>query len=397
MSVVFNHSVVRYFNLPFIEAEVEAWASEQLTALEGHPTFGCLFCTEEAFAHAGEILEIIRIYAHVPVMVGCSGQGLIADTHEIEGEPGFAVALYHLPGTTASVRHITSDQLLADDGGASILEALGDSVAVANAWMLFASSESLGSEAWLTDWDRATGGQVTVGGFACGEFMSQESTLFCDGSVHHDGAVALSLEGAVTIEPLVTQGCRPVGSLWTVTQAERNVIHQIGNRPILEVLRDTLESMSRQDQLQARGNIFVGLVLNEYQADFKTGDFLVRNLAAIDPSTGAVAIATPLRVGQNLQFQIRDAESAAYDFEQALEQKIAEIGQRAVYGACLCDCIGRGDSLFGVPDHDTGVIQAALPGLRVGGIFCNGEFGTVEGRTSLHGYAASLGLFVEKV
>jgi small ligand-binding sensory domain FIST len=154
--------------------------------------------------------------------------------------------------------------------------------------------------------------------------------------------------------------------------------------------------MSREDQKHARGNIFVGLVLDEYKADFRTGDFLVRNLAAIDPRTGAVAIATPLRVGQNLQFQIRDAGSAAFDFEQALQKKLMEIGRRSIYGACLCDCIGRGASLFGVPDHDASVIQAALPELAVGGVFCNGEFGTVNGHTFLHGYAASFGLLVQK-
>jgi len=396
MSVASNHSVVRFFNLPFIPTEVEAWASEQLQILPGTPTFGCFFCTDAALPHAEEILEIVRIYAHVPVLIGCSGAGLVADEHEIEGEQGFVVALHHLPDTTATVRHLPADRLLADDKGASLKELLGDASTVANAWILFASSESLGSESWLADWDRATGGRVTMGGFACGDIRNLESSLFCDGKIYHDGAVALSLEGAVTIEPVLSQGCRPVGSPWTVTQAEHNVIHRIGNRPILEVLRDTLEGMSVEDQKHARGNIFVGLVMDEYKANFRTGDFLVRNLAAIDPQTGSVAIATPLRVGQNLQFQIRDAESAAFDFEQALQQKLIEISQRPVYGACLCDCIGRGSSLFGVPDHDTGVIRAALPELRVGGVFCNGEFGMVKGHTFLHGYAASLGLFVQK-
>lgn len=396
MSVLSNHSVVRFFSLPFVASEIEEWAADQLKRLPGAPTFACLFCTEDALPYASEILEIVRIYAHVPVMVGCSGSALVANEHEVEGEPGFTVALHHLPDTRATVRHLPADLILKEDRGAALRSCLGRLADTANAWMLFASSESLASESWLADWDRATGRQVTVGGFACGDRRTQTSSLFCDGEVRHEGAVALALEGAVTIEPVLSQGCRPVGSAWTVTQAERNIIHRIGNRPILEVLRDTLEGMSREDQQQARGNIFVGLVHDEYKADFRTGDFLVRNLAAIDPMSGAVAIATPLRVGQNLQFQIRDAQSASLDFEQALRRKLAELGGRPVYGASLCDCIGRGSSLFGVPDHDVSVVRAALPGLRVGGVFCNGEFGAVGGRTFLHGYAASLGLFVGK-
>lgn len=394
MPVVSNHSVVQYFGLPFIETEVEEWASQQVGALAGPATFGTLFCTEEALPHARDILEIVRIYARVPLMIGCSGSAVIAGSREIEGEAGFALVLYHLPGAHASVRHVSADSLLAEDAGESLKRSLGSAAESANAWMLFAASESLGSEAWLSHWDRAIGGKVTLGGFASGDMRSLQSVLFCNGQVYHEGAVALALEGEVTIEPVISQGCRPVGAPWTVTRADHNVIHQIGNRPILEVLRDTLEGMSRQDQKRARGNIFVGLVVDEYKDNFRAGDFLVRNLAAIDPKTGSVAIATPLRVGQNLQFQIRDAQSASIDFEKALDRRLHKLSERPVYGACLCDCIGRGSSLFGVPDHDVSVIRETLPELGVGGVFCNGEFGTMNGHTFLHGYAAVLGLFV---
>jgi len=160
------------------------------------------------------------------------------------------------------------------------------------------------------------------------------------------------------------------------------------------VLRDTLEGMSPEDQEQARGNVFIGLVMDEYKASFGTGDFLVRNLAAIDLKTGAVAIASEPRIGQNLQFQIRDATVASVDFETLLRAKLEALMGRSIYGACLCDCIGRGYSLFGVPDHDVSVVRGQVPGLPLAGLFCNGEFAPVGGRTVLHGYTASLALFV---
>ncbi|MGJ8653704.1 MAG: FIST signal transduction protein [Opitutaceae bacterium] len=394
MSVATNHSVVQHFHLPFSEAQVESWAKEQRLKHPDSPTFGLLFCAADALPHAKDILEIVRIYAHVPVMAGCSGGGLIADAHEFENEGGFSVSLYYLPETQAQAVHLPQDLFEAEDVSAAFSGAITDQ-ADANAWMLFASSESLSSESWLSDWDAATGGQVTIGGFACSASDVDVGYLYVNGQEYIDGAVALSLSGAVTIESVVSQGCRPVGSPWTVTRAENNVIHQIGNRPILEVLRDTLEGMSREDQKLARGNIFIGLVLDEYKANFGTGDFLVRNLAGIDPKTGAVAIATPLRIGQNLQFQIRDANTASIDFEEILKARVKSLKGRSIYGACLCDCIGRGSSLFGVPDHDVSVIREMMPGLRVGGLFCNGEFATIDGRTLLHGYAASLALFVE--
>ena len=396
MSVLPGHSVVKYFTLPFNEVEIENWAMAQKEALAGPVTFAQLFTTPECSRRAKEIMEIVQIYAHVPTIIGCSASGLIAGNQEIENEAGCCIALYHLPGTQARAIHLPLDVFESADRAAKIRAAIGPHPENVNAWTLFASSESIGNEAWLPDWDHATEHRTTIGGFACAASNAHESALYLNGAVHADGAVALGLEGAVTIEPLISQGCRPVGSPWTITQAEDNVIHQIGNRPILEVLRDTLEGMSQKEQQKARGNIFIGLVLDEYQASFSVGDFLVRNLAAIDPKTGAVAIATPLRVGQNLQFQIRDAHSASNDFEMHLKEKAAELAGRSIYGSCLCDCIGRGTSLYGVPDHDVAIIHDTFSELPIVGLFCNGEFATSQNRTLLHGYAASLGLFVKK-
>ena len=395
MSVITGHHVVKFFNLPFNEVEVENWAKTQREILVGEPTFAQLFTTPECSIHAKDIMEIVQIYAHAPTIVGCSASGLIAGSQEIENEAGFCIALYHLPDTQVRAIHLPLELFEPTNRVEKLRAALGTAPQDVNAWTLLASSESLGNEAWLPDWDHATERHTTIGGFACADANAGESTLYFNGAVLTEGAVALGLEGAVTIEPLVSQGCRPVGSPWIVTQAHDNVIHQIGNRPILEVLRDTLESMSQKEQQQARGNIFIGLVLDEYKNNFRAGDFLVRNLAAIDPKTGAVAIATPLRIGQNLQFQIRDATTASADFEQHLQAKAKALSGRTIYGSCLCDCIGRGTSLYGVPDHDVGIIHDIYPDLPIVGLFCNGEFGPSKNRTLLHGYAASLGLFVK--
>ncbi|MFP4068933.1 MAG: FIST N-terminal domain-containing protein [Opitutales bacterium] len=396
MPFVEGHSVVRHFQLPCDEGCLEAWAREQRSVLKGPATMALVFSGSGNNGRLDEILEIVRIYAQVPVVAGASAVGLVANERELENETGFSVALYHLPDTRAHSLHLPSDVFDRPDAGDVLCGLLGPLRERANAWLLFASPESLNSDAWLPAWDAATGGKPTVGGFASLDPAGPGTVLLCDGAVHAEGAVALALEGGVTLDPIVAQGCRPVGDIWTVTEAENNIIRQIGNRPILEVLRDTLEGMSRRDQQRARGNIFIGVVHDEYKSSFRTGDFLVRNLAAIDPKSGAVAIATPLRVGQNLQFQIRDARSAAANLERQLERKSLALLGQPVYGCCLANCIGRGGSLFGVPDHDASLIREAFPGLPLSGLFCNGEFGPVGGRTLLHGYAASLGLLVGK-
>lgn len=396
MPVTPNHAVTRHFDSPPDEATLENWLSAQRKRHQGPPTFALLFTSPDCIESAPAIAELIQIYGHVPTVVGCSSNSLIADGCEHEDTTGFAIALYHLPSTQARAVHIPLDDLQSGGDRKALAQRIAGTAPEANAWMLFASPESMSGEAWLSEWDAATGRRVTVGGFAGADPRKQEAAVFLDREVYSNGAVALALEGAVGIEPLVSQACRPIGSPWTVTEASDNIIRKVGNRPILEVLRDTLETMSPRDQKQARGNIFVGLVLDEYKSSFGTGDFLVRNLAAIDPKSGAVAIATPLRIGQNLQFQIRDAQTASVDFEELLKLKLASLRGHYIYGACLCNCIGRGSSLYGVPDHDINLLQEQLPGIAVSGPFCNGEFGPVKGRTRLYGYAASLALFARR-
>jgi small ligand-binding sensory domain FIST len=67
-----------------------------------------------------------------------------------------------------------------------------------------------------------------------------------------------------------------------------------------------------------------------------------------------------------------------------------------VYGACLCSCNGRGQSLFGSPNHDAQMVQEQLGPVGMAGFFCNGEIGPVGETNFLHGYTASLALFVKK-
>jgi len=202
--------------------------------------------------------------------------------------------------------------------------------------------------------------------------------------------------GAVEVEAVVSQACTPIGEPWTITKVEGNLIHQIGNRPAYQVLADTFGRLPKDQQERARGNLFVGLVTNEYKEEFHRGDFLIRSLLGGDPKTGVLAVGARPRAGQSVQFQCRDAASATEDLTGLLEGARRKGGGGRILGACLCSCLGRGERLFGVPHHDAVLIQRLLGPVGLTGFFCNGEIGPVGGRSYLHGYTAALGLFVAK-
>jgi small ligand-binding sensory domain FIST len=149
-------------------------------------------------------------------------------------------------------------------------------------------------------------------------------------------------------------------------------------------------TLTAQEQRLARGNLFVGLVVNEYLEDFARGDFLVRNILGGDPKSGSLMVGALARAGQTIQFQRRDAAAATEDMLAMLDKFGSRLGEREIYGGCLCNCNGRGQGLFGHPNHDAGLVQEKLGPMELTGFFCNGEIGPVGERNFLHGYTASL-------
>ncbi|MBI3106631.1 MAG: FIST C-terminal domain-containing protein [Candidatus Rokubacteria bacterium] len=84
------------------------------------------------------------------------------------------------------------------------------------------------------------------------------------------------------------------------------------------------------------------------------------------------------------------------DLSALLESARKRLGEKTIFGGCLCCCNGRGARLFGRASHDATAIQDLLGPFGLAGFFCNGEIGPVGDRSFLHGYTASLALFLKK-
>ena len=99
-----------------------------------------------------------------------------------------------------------------------------------------------------------------------------------------------------------------------------------------------------------------------------------------------------MRVGQTFRFFVRDAISADADLRRALSDAL---GSGRPAGALLFTCNGRGTSMFPEPDHDARVVAEALGTQALAGFFCGGEIGPVGGKAFLHGFTATLAIFLE--
>ena len=61
--------------------------------------------------------------------------------------------------------------------------------------------------------------------------------------------------------------------------------------------------------------------------------------------------------------------------------------------ALLFSCLGRGNSLYQVPNFDSELFRDHIPDIPLAGFFCNGGIGPVAKRTFLHGYTSVFAVF----
>jgi len=392
-----EYSAAAHWPDDFEEAGLQQWA-ESLRGQLAAPqvSLGLVFMSPRFFPRAKQVLEILRVHARIPLLVGCSSQSLIVGDHEVEQNAGLTLGLYALPGAELQGVHFRQEQVEEANGPGYWRMETGVEPDHTNGWLVFIDPFHLDSETWLRAWNEAYAPLPVFGGLASGDFSEQATQVYLNGDVFEEGGVAISVGGEVRLVGVTSQGCTPIGETWTLTKVEQNIIHQIGNRPAYEVLAETFNGLTPQQQKTARGNLFIGLVVNEYLEDFHRGDFLIRNLLGADPRTGSIAVGALPRLGQTVQFQRRSKEAATEDMEELLTRARKQLGDTPIYGGCLCSCNGRGQNLFGRPNHDAQMVQQRLGPLGLAGFFCNGEIGPVGEKSFLHGYTASLALFVKK-
>jgi small ligand-binding sensory domain FIST len=385
-----NSAASRLVLAKYSESATAEAARSALDEIGGHVSCAIVFCSPDYRAQLSDFLEVLQVHGHIPLIVGCSGVGLIGPGREAEGTSGFSLLALNLPDTQLIPFSFSRTSAPGwDDADAWRAAAGGEN---ADAWMLLADPTAVPAEQWLTTWQRAFPDTPCFGGLASGGSEIEEMFAFRDRELLDGGGVALGFRGGVKIHTLVSQGCRPIGEALPVTGVEENIIQSLGSRPAWRILDDAFQSLTLDEKAGAKGNLFAGLAMTEYREEFHRGDFLIRNILGADQESGAVAVAAFPRVGQTVQYQLRDAATADEDLTH-LADAMRRVGVKP-FASLLFSCGGRGRGLFGVPNHDAAVLAEAFRSHPSAGFFCNGEIGPVGGKNFVHGYTASAALFV---
>jgi small ligand-binding sensory domain FIST len=353
------------------------------------PSLAVLFASAHFLGSAQALVAAVAEETGGVPLIGCVAEAVAGRGREVESEP--AVSLW-LAADLGPVETFAMEFVRTASGGA--FGGYRFAPGPAGVHLMICDPFTFPAGDLLTHLNEHVPGAMVMGGMASGGLRLRQSRLFLDGQVLSQGAVGAHLPRA-EVHPLVAQGCRPVGDPYTVTQADGNLIFELGGRPPLARLRELAATLpARERELLAQG-AHVGMVINEYQAEPRQGDFLVRGIAGADPGSGAIVMGEEVEVGQTVQFHVRDARSADEDLRRTLEREAAALGGRRAAGALLFTCTGRGSRLFAEPDHDAGLLAKMLGEIPVAGFFCNGELGPVGGRNFLHTFTASIALFPE--
>jgi small ligand-binding sensory domain FIST len=360
-------------------------AREAASALGAPADLAFVFLSPDHLEAAADAVEAVHEELAPRALVGCVAQGVIAHDREHERGPAATVWAASLPGADVESFHAEALEVGGDTVVAGVPE-LRDPALVA----LVVDPFTFPANLFLARVNDEHPGLPLVGGIATGGGAPGAQALIAGDEVYSDGAVGAAVSGrrAVTV---VSQGCAPIGRDLVITRAEGNLVYELAGKPALQRLRAEIASLTPAEREQAASGILAGLVVDENLPVYGRGDYLMRGVLGADEGTGAIAVGDQVRVGQTLRFHVRDARSADEDLRAGLRERVA--GAEAA-GALLFSCNGRGTNMFAEPDHDARTVADSLGTRAISGFFCGGELGPVGSKVFLHGFTATLAVFL---
>ncbi|MDF1721584.1 MAG: FIST N-terminal domain-containing protein [Minwuia sp.] len=339
---------------------------EQVEPAAADANLGFVYLSDHLSGDASSILTVLRGRTGIDDWVGTTGIGIVANGQQFFDTPALAIMTASVP---AAARQLLTPAKPLDAGF--------------RPWfgVTHADPTLEGLPEQLAALESEPGG-YWVGGLAA----SRGPHPVIARSLVSGGAAGVAFSDDVPIITALTQGCSPIGPSREITKAERNIIVELDGEPAFEVFRAEIGEMLARNLNRIPGFIFAGLS----HAGSDGGDYLVRDIAGVDPQHGLVAVPQDVTVGERVMFCRRDAGAATTDMTRmldALGERSADVIPR---GGLYFSCLGRGPSLFGEDRSEAAMIRERFPDLPLVGFFGNGEIAN----SRLYAYTGVLSLFL---
>ena len=363
-------------------AAAEDWAHavkecvDLLGPVPAGANLGFVYATDVVAEDFSSILTYLRQKTGIENWVGTIGLGVCADGTEYFDVPAVAIMVADLPDDAFRVfpsLSKTSDRLGADQ----------------QAWIERISP--------MFGMIHADPGNSDVPELIKG-LASETSTFLVGGLTSSRGAchqVAGRLTGGgisgilfapeVEVATGLSQGCMPIAEHHVISDCLDNVVVGLDGRRALDVFKEDVGDPVANDLGRAAGEIHAAIPVEGSD----TGDYLVRNLLAIDPVRGWLAVNGEIQLGERMMFVRRDPRSAEADL-LAMVAKLKRRLSGPPKGGIYYSCIARGANMFGEGGREIARIRDGLGDFPLVGFFAGGEISN----NRLYTYTGVLTLFL---
>src|SRR4029077_6995109 len=328
-------------------ADLAAQCIAGLSTVDG-ATLGILYTTEPAAPALPELVRALKQPTRIRSWGGGVGLGVCSATTEIFDQPAAVVMTAALPPEDFRIFAATADP------GSDLprphsawIEGVQPVLA-----LVHADPHCRDMQKAATDAASASGAYL-VGGLVShrcpNPLLAMAAGEDAGGS---EGIAGLMLAPGVAVAPGFTQGCGPVGPVHRVDEARDNVLMVLDGRPALAVFCEDIGPELAADLRRVGGLIFAGLPVTGSD----TGDYLVRNLLAIDAGRGWLVLGAEVAAGDSILFCRRDPESGRRDVARRARQLAGRLSGPPKAGVYVT-CAARGAALFGDPEVETRLIR----------------------------------------
>lgn len=379
------------------------------------PNLGFIYITDTLARHADGILSMLKARTGISSWVGASAAGVCATGVEYTEEPALVVMLGQFAAGTFNVFSGTQRPPALSARTATGAQA---------AWtaLVHADPQTPDVPAMLQDMSHKLASGQLFGGVASGRHAP---VLIAD-QLLSGGLSGVVFSEEVALATALTQGCFPLRGAHqrTVTAVQAQQLLELDHQRAFDVLvtdaglarkssapnaqndecHDNRESHAIDMNLRhalhalARQGLFVGVEEKESESPARR-DYVVRNILALDPGSGAVTSTADLHVGQHITFCTRDENAARKDLVRICAQLRDEVAgngvadtvgdTRTIQGAVYVSCVARGGHLFGEQGEELRLIQSHLGNVPLVGFYGNGEINGAQ----LYGYSGVLMVF----
>ena len=353
-------------------------AAEAALVNVGRPDSALLWATPDYAAGIPALLEAAAATLGTEMLVGATAHGVLAGGRDCESGP--AVSVLAQSGLEAQPFFLPDLAKECESAGEEIASRLGGSPRPEDLVVLFPDPRSLDVRSLLAGVGESLAPARIVGAGAA-DPVSALPLQWCGTRAESGGLAGMVLRAPRPVRVGVTQACRPVSELLTVTRFQGNWLLELDGRPALDVYREVARGPLAEDLRRAAAFLLIALP-RDPGAPLSPGGYLVRHAVGFDPAQKAFALPEPVERGQQIAFALREPQSARDDMKAML----AGLGVTQPAFGLYLNCCARGASFFGVPGLEAAYLENRFGSVPIAGMFGSCEIGPVGGVTELLTY-----------